>query len=291
MSNILKYKTTDGNPVTDNEWINNSKSGDQYQEDGWWCFQLKDGVNEIGDYAFSNDEHLTAITFPDVITYIGDHAFSGCEYLSGDLILPPNLEHLGDWAFYGAGIIDWDNPSTYRAPDGAVTIPSTCKYVGNEIFHDNGVVTVYFNADNCETNPTPDSDVETNFGNEFENLIIGEGVKTINSYVIGLYPGFPLQTIEISSTVETIADSGLPAATNVVSYAVVPPALGEHNFTHWRVTEKTLCVYEKSLGAYQNSNWVNFFTNIITMPNPPEPEPTCGFNLSGMIDIDYMREI
>ena len=280
---VFKYKTSSGNALTTNEWINDSKSGDQYQEDGWWCVPLKDDVNQISDGAFRSEELLTAITLPDAITYIGEYAFANCESLVGDLILPPNLEHLGDFAFYGS--------DEYKAPDDTLVVPSVCKYVGADCVYENGVVIVYFNADDCETNPTPDSDAETTFGIEFENLIIGEGVKTINSHVIGGPYNRKLAKIEISSTVETIADSGLPAATNVVSYAVVPPTLGEYNFTHWQVTEKTLCVYEKSLEAYQNSNWAECFTNIITMPNPPEPETNYGFNLSGMIDTDYMREI
>ena len=42
-------------------------------------------VREIGDYAFSGCESLTAVTLPDSLTSIGDDAFSLCSSLTDSI--------------------------------------------------------------------------------------------------------------------------------------------------------------------------------------------------------------
>lgn len=56
-------------------------------------------VVSIGSEAFSQNEKIEKITFPDTITEIGDYAFWQCENLSGGLILPQYVQSIGDSAF------------------------------------------------------------------------------------------------------------------------------------------------------------------------------------------------
>jgi len=56
-------------------------------------------VTSIGDWAFSDNQHIKSVSFPDNITTIGEAAFYNCNNLSGDLMIPNTVESIGSWAF------------------------------------------------------------------------------------------------------------------------------------------------------------------------------------------------
>ena len=56
-------------------------------------------VSSIGSYAFSGSD-LTSIILPEGIEYVGDCAFSGCTSVTS-ISLPESLTHIGYSAFYG----------------------------------------------------------------------------------------------------------------------------------------------------------------------------------------------
>ena len=59
---------------------------------------VRNGVTNIGSYAFYQCGNLTEVTLPDSLTSIGAYAFYECTSLSG-LILPAAMEEMGDYAF------------------------------------------------------------------------------------------------------------------------------------------------------------------------------------------------
>ena len=61
-------------------------------------YLVPDGIQSIGDSAFSWCRRLTSVTIPDSVTSIGDYAFTGCESLSS-VTIPDSVTSIGDGAF------------------------------------------------------------------------------------------------------------------------------------------------------------------------------------------------
>ena len=61
---------------------------------------VKDGITEIGDFAFYGLTNLKEISIADSVTKIGDYALKNCSALS-EVQLPEKLESVGESAFYG----------------------------------------------------------------------------------------------------------------------------------------------------------------------------------------------
>lgn len=59
---------------------------------------IPESVSSIGDAAFTNNSHMTAVTVPERVTRIGANAFARCSRLSG-VTLPERLSYLGGWVF------------------------------------------------------------------------------------------------------------------------------------------------------------------------------------------------
>ncbi|MGI6725667.1 MAG: leucine-rich repeat domain-containing protein [Christensenellales bacterium] len=62
-------------------------------------YEIPQGIQSIGDGAFSWCENLTSISIPDSVTSIGDWAFSGCENLTS-ISIPDSVTSIGKMAFY-----------------------------------------------------------------------------------------------------------------------------------------------------------------------------------------------
>lgn len=63
-------------------------------------YTIPEGVEKIGDNAFSECKILDSVIIPKTITEIGVGAFSGCEHLTR-LLLPDSVVSIGKNAFYG----------------------------------------------------------------------------------------------------------------------------------------------------------------------------------------------
>ncbi|GMH76296.1 hypothetical protein TL16_g07031 [Triparma laevis f. inornata] len=81
--------------------LNITKVGDKVC---WWAINLvvvdiPEGVESIGEGAFSECRSLTTVSFPTTLTSIGEEAFDGCCSLDNVDLLHTNLRYLGCWAF------------------------------------------------------------------------------------------------------------------------------------------------------------------------------------------------
>ena len=63
------------------------------------AYSVKDGVEGIGDYAFSDNEKITKITLPESVTGLGAHAFEKCDNLYS-VVMPDGIKNIGGYAFY-----------------------------------------------------------------------------------------------------------------------------------------------------------------------------------------------
>ncbi len=71
----------------------------EYFSDGEGEYVIPDGVTEIGDYAFVQQDGLTGITISDSVTEIGIFSFGNCNGLK-NVTIPGNVEYIYDYAFY-----------------------------------------------------------------------------------------------------------------------------------------------------------------------------------------------
>lgn len=239
---VFKYKTTDGNALTDNAWISENANGEQYQEDGWWCVPIEYGAEIF--YGFKNT-NLTEVDTGDGITTIGDsdldNPFKGCNYLK-KLYIGKNVSYIYLFLNY--------------IPNIEVVVIDT----ENE---------KYDSRDNCNAIINKRDGVVLEYGCKFSTIPYGvEGIDEHAFYNVGVI--------------------------SLTSYAVEPPVFWDtETFGYpWDPNGKTLYVPKESVSAYQASNWADYFGNIIAIPEPEPPVPTkhYGFNLSGMLDTDFVKQ-
>ena len=77
---------------------------------------IKDGITNVGNYAFYFCENLTSLTLPDSVTSIGDSAFDTCRGLT-NITIPEGVTNIGDCAFY-----DCSNLTSITIPDSVTSI-------------------------------------------------------------------------------------------------------------------------------------------------------------------------
>lgn len=79
---------------------------------------IKEGVTEIGDYAFEGCDELEFLLLSDTVERIGKYAFANLPNLKYVYLLSSNLKVIDDYAFYGVQAND-------------VYIPETLEYIGD----------------------------------------------------------------------------------------------------------------------------------------------------------------
>ena len=146
---------------------------------------IPEGVERIGDYAFSSCSGLTSATIPNSVTNIGEYAFSGCNGLTS-LTIPESVLSFGWGAFSECyGLISVAIPNYLTSIDDSaffgcsglksVTIPNSVIRIGNSAFsHCSGLRSVtipgsvkYIGADAFEC------------CSSLNSVTISEGVKEV----------------------------------------------------------------------------------------------------------------
>ena len=144
---------------------------------------LGSGLNEVSAYAFSNCINLKEVDIPLTVRGIGAKAFEDCVNLSS-VILPDSMAVINSTAFDGCPNVNFTaTPGTYGAEFAAALQKSEVEEVEYEDVQDAEVVdadkisneagTGDADTDNtmqpdagADTTPTPDTDLNTNAGQE-----------------------------------------------------------------------------------------------------------------------------
>ncbi len=83
---------------------------------------IKQGVTDIGGYAFSYCSSLTSITIPSGVTDIGESAFYGCSSLTS-ITIPSSVTDIGGSAFSDCSSLT------------SITIPDSVTFIGGSAFY------------------------------------------------------------------------------------------------------------------------------------------------------------
>ncbi len=122
---------------------------------------FSDSIVEIGDYAFafssiSSTEYLRISKFPSNLETIGEGAFLSCNFAEENLILPDGLTTIGDVAFSDMiSIEDADESNWFRSqPLFAITIPDSVTSIGEHAFGATVSATVLANGEDMDYSET-----------------------------------------------------------------------------------------------------------------------------------------
>ena len=160
-------------------YISNTKVSLYGLDDGITTLDVPEIINgravvDIRNYAFSNDETLTAVDFSNAsnLERIGSYAFRGCSNLTGTITLPSSLSRIGDSAFQNCDGIE------------GISVDSIAT-----------IIPPYFCYD-CDN---------------LSIVILGENMREISEYAFALCPS--LSYVVIPAGVETISDSAFDGDT------------------------------------------------------------------------------
>ena len=99
--------------------------------------EFKDGVTDIEDYAYSNNQ-FSRIILPETIEVIGNHAFEDSFNLV-NIVIPEGVTSIGEYAFAG----------NYSL--GSLVVPTSVTYIGNRAFYDSSLNLVLFFIEGVDT--------------------------------------------------------------------------------------------------------------------------------------------
>ena len=216
----IKFSGKTSNPIcySENFFINDVEVKD---------LVIPEGIEAIGDYAFSGCTGLTSITIPNSVTTIGSHAFNGCSSLTS-VTIPNSVTTIGDCAFqYCSGLT-------------SVTIPNSVTTIGNGAFYEcSGLTSVTI----------PNS--VTTIGNyafyscsnkNLKEIALPNSVETIGKYAFAECSY--LKTITLGAKLEDIDEYAFLNDERlyfVNCYAEEPPILQENAFDNYDIYLQVPC--------------------------------------------------
>ena len=210
---------------------------------------VKYKVKSIGTYAFCQCQKIVYVTIPSSVTSIGVRAFSGCNSLV-DINIPNSVTSIGVSAFWGCESLT------------SVFIPQSVTAIGDFAFEIGGLKEVHISniAAWCAI------DFEGSSGNplyyaghlylndiEIEDLVIPDGVRSINSYAFYYCPG--ITSITIPSSVVSIGKEAFRNATGLTSITIPSnvKTIGENAFFGCSNIENIYCESATPAIIFENS--------------------------------------
>ena len=212
-------------------------------------------VTTIGDSAFRYCAGLTSITIPDSVTSIGALAFQGC----GSLIfvtIGNGVTLIGNYAFSDCNELN------------EITIPNSVTSIGNNAFDGcSQLTTVTLNSDEIVSYSTysEESNLNSKFGTQIRNYIIGEGVTSIGQYAFSRSEG--IENVVIPSSVTAIGDGAFYCCVNLASVTInseTPPLLGDSSDTFMdNASNRKFYVPSTSVNLYkEETGWSEYAADI-----------------------------
>ena len=199
---------------------------------------LPDGLESIGDNAFSRCSALTSIDIPASVTSIGEEAFRSCTSLK-DVTLPNGLESIGSYAFNSCtSLTAIEIPSSVTSIaentfGGCtslkdVTLPDGLESIGSYAFRDCTSLT----AIEIPSSITSIGTSAFNGCTSLEAVTLLEGLQSIG--VAAFRNCSALTSIDIPASVTSIGKSTFDGCTSLAA-ATLPEGLqsiGEYAFQH-----------------------------------------------------------
>ena len=163
IKNLLADSAQKGKDFPKYTVVNNRIIASQafYQDGNLTEFQIEDGIEEIGEFAFARSA-LTSIEIPEGVTTISYGAFYHCDSLN-DVSIPTSVTRIEPYAFDKTPWIENTQTATYPflivgdgiliAYDGSesvVNIPGGVKQIGPQVFKDHMGITAVNIPDSVE---------------------------------------------------------------------------------------------------------------------------------------------
>lgn len=178
----------------------------------YYCFSesaisevtIPESIETIDSSAFRYCENLTEIKLPNSLNTIAGSAFAWCTALS-ELEIPASVQDIQGSAFYGCSSLN-----------GNLILGNNLTHIGNSAFSKTNFTTLYYNIIDYKIS---DDDVVKAFKDVvFENIVIGEDVKTIPSGIFA--DQTKIKAIAIPDTVTTIEKQAFSNCTALINISI-----------------------------------------------------------------------
>lgn len=270
--------------------------------------ELPDSLTLIADDSFIMCESLTTINLPDSVTRIGDSAFYWCTSLTS-VELPKSLTSIGTSAFmYCISLTSVELPNSLNSIGKyafatcilltSIDIPDSVISVGESAFQEctsltsvelsNSLTTIGHGAfDGCS------SLTSVEFLNSLTSIdnYAFDGCSSLTSVVlpnsltsigIGTFEEcISLTSIDLPDSVISIgkwAFSSCESLSSVICRALEIPEIGSGCFDKIPA-DAVLYVYESALEDYENSDWAQWFSEILPIIETDAPEVIYDYEL------------
>ncbi|MBS7339954.1 MAG: leucine-rich repeat domain-containing protein [Lachnospiraceae bacterium] len=163
IKNLLADSAQKGKDFPKYTIVNNRTIASQafYQDSNLTEYQIENGIEEIGEFAFARSA-LTSIEIPEGVTTIGYGAFYHCDSLE-DVTIPTSVTRIEPYAFDKTPWVENTQTATYpflivgdgiliayNGSDSVVNIPSGVKQIGPQVFKDHMGITAVNIPDSVE---------------------------------------------------------------------------------------------------------------------------------------------
>ena len=168
---------------------------------------IPNSVTSIGEAVFQDCSSLTSVTIGNSVTSIGESAFDGCSKLTS-VTIPNSVTSIGYRAFYNCSGLT------------SVTIGNSVVSMGQDAFSGcSGLKSVTLNSNAIASQGySSNSNIESIFGSQVKEYIIGESVTSIGSRAF--YSCSDLTSVTIGNGVTSIGGSAFESCSSLTSVTI-----------------------------------------------------------------------